>query len=107
MADFIDDQIAYPSAQEMAAEKYNRLARPSRTRLTVPADKPFAILGLLTTVVGNNTQRRNTETAIDNLTGVDQAKILTYGTTPVAADVPVGYHVEAIVEIRFRIEPDA
>lgn len=106
MADFLDQQIAYPTAEQIVAEKYNRIARASVTRLTTPADKPFIIAGLLTTAVGTDNQRRNLETAVEGINGVDQTKILTYGTTPPAADVPVGHHIEAIIEVRFRIVED-
>lgn len=106
MADQVDQLYALPSADEQKLAKHNRLAAGGRFRQTSPADVPYVLVALKTTALGNETQRRNLETAIEAINGVDVAKVLVYGMTPPEADVPTGHHIDAVGDIRFRLEPD-
>lgn len=107
MADQIDYQYAYPDATALALEKHNRLTRAGAFRQQVGADVNFVMVGLRTGVALNATQRRQLETAIAGITGVQAAKVLIFGVSPAAADVPADHHIDAVGELRFRIEPNS
>lgn len=108
MADQIDQQITYSvTTQEATLSKYNRGPEHGFFRITTPADAHYAIVGVKTAVLLNPSQRQTLETTIEAMLGVQSAKVLMYGDTPPASDVPAsGYHIEAVGGIRFRIEPD-
>lgn len=105
MADQIDQ--LYPSRDPVAyaLEKYNK-GRAATFRQNIPPDQPILIVGLATTTLGTAAQRRALETQIEAITGVTQAKVLVYGTSAPAGDIPVDHHLELHGELRQRIEPD-
>lgn len=106
MAEQLDYQYAYPDATSLALEKHNRLTRAGAFRQQVASDVNFVIVALRTGITLNATQRRQLEATIAGIAGVQAAKVLIFGTSPPAADVPANHHIEAVGELRFRIEPN-
>ncbi len=106
MADQLDGQYAYLDPAIAAREKHNTLTPSVQFRQQIAADANFQVIGIRTSIAFNATQRRQLETAIAAINGVAGAKVLVFGVTPPAADVPAGHHIDAVGELRFRINLD-
>lgn len=106
MADRLDQPYTYPTADEVSLEKHNAIVRAGFFRQQVGADMNFLLVGIRTGIALSEAQRRQLETAIEGIQGVQASKVLIFGVTPAAAEVPANYHVEAVGEMRFRLEPN-